>query len=111
MRWIRVHLSIKGIREVEKRNDVSVNVLGATGKEVYILRRSKYESRNKVINLLLIADGERRHYTAIKRLSRLLASGDSRHGHEQHFCINCLRGFPTEISRDKHSYIVKTMKQ
>ena len=77
-------LPIKGIREFEKRNDISVNVLGVdvivntSGIEenkVYPLRRSKYESGRKVVNLLLIADGDvdedskavyRRHYTEIK---------------------------------------------
>ena len=73
-------LPVKGIRELEKRNDISINVLGidvivnASGVEenkVYPLRRSKYESGKKVVNLLLIAEGEvnedskavdRRHY-------------------------------------------------
>ena len=65
----------------------------------------------EVVNLLLIAEGEvdedgkavdRRHYTTIKNLSRLLASSNSRNGQKQHFCMNCLQGFPTKISRDKH---------
>ena len=66
------------------------------------MRGKKYNYQKKVANLLLIADGEHRHYMAIKSLSRLLTSSNSRHGHKQHFCMNCLQGFPTEISRDKH---------
>ena len=52
--------------------------------------------------LFLIADGEHRHYTAIKSLTRLLRSSNSKHEYKQHFCINCLQGFSYEGSRDKH---------
>ena len=46
--------------------------------------------------------GRKKHYTVIKSLSRLLGSSDSKDGHKQHFCINCLQGFHFEESRDKH---------
>ena len=45
---------------------------------------------------------EKRHYMAIKSLSRLLGSSNSKHEHKQHFCLNCLQGFHSEESRDKH---------
>ena len=86
-------LFIKRISKFEKKNDVIVNILGVEEKKVYILRGKKYDYRKKVANLLLIAEGERRHYTAIKSLSRLLASRNSRDGHKQHFCMNCSQGF------------------
>ena len=59
-------LPIKGISEFERGNDVSVNMLGVEGKKVYILRRVKYESGKKVINLLVIDNGEQRHSTALR---------------------------------------------
>ena len=43
-----------------------------------------------------------RHYTAIKSLSRFLGSRNSMHVHKQYFCLNCLQGFHSELSRDKH---------
>ena len=61
---LKFPLPIKGISEFEKRNDVSVNVLGVDviinvlgveENKVYQLRRSKYESGEKVINLLLMS--------------------------------------------------------
>ena len=79
------------------RNDVILNMLGLEGKKVYMLRSSKYESEKKVANLLLIDDGEGRHYTAVKDLSRLLR--------------NCLHGFTSEISRDKHFEYPENTKQ
>ena len=77
-------------------------MLGVEGNKVYLLRRSKYESGKKVAILLLITDGKRRHYTTIKSLLRLLRSTNTKYDGKQHFCLNCLQGFPTEISRDKH---------
>ena len=93
--------SMKGIRELEKKNSIIINVLGAEEKKVYILRGKKYDYRKKVANLLLIADGEHRDNTVIKSLSRLLESSNFSIKRKQHFCMNCLQGFPTEISRDK----------
>ena len=42
------------------------------------------------------------HYTAIKRLSRLPKSSNTKHKCKQHFCRNCLQGFMQESSRDQH---------
>ena len=50
------------------------------------------------INLLLIYEDGINHYTAIKRLLRLLRSSNTK----QHFCMNCLQGSTQELSRDRH---------
>ena len=50
--------STKRISKFEKKNDITVNVLGVEEKKVYIWRGKKYDYRKKVINLLPIADGE-----------------------------------------------------
>ena len=42
------------------------------------------------------------HYVAIKPLSRLLSSKNSKDKGKEYFCMNCLQGFQQEISRDKH---------
>ena len=48
-----------------------------------------------------------RHYTAIKSLSRLLSSKNSKHHGKQYFCNNCLQGFKLESSRNEHySYCI-----
>ena len=39
---------------------------------------------------------------AIKSLSTLLRSRNTRHKRKQHFCLNCFQGFYSELSRDKH---------
>ena len=95
-------MAINKINEFEKNNDIAVIVLGVRGQRVYICRNSKHYDRKNVVNLLLIDDGEKRHYTAIKSFTRPLASNNSKHKHKQHFCLNCLQGFSLEESRDKH---------
>ena len=39
---------------------------------------------------------------AIKSLSRLLSSQNTKHKGKEYFCMNCLQGFNEESSRDKH---------
>ena len=65
-------------------------------------RKSKYDVQKKVVDLQLKDDGEHWHYTAIKDKSRLLASSNSKDEQRQHFCLNCLQGLSTEISRNDH---------
>ena len=90
--------------KVFKRNNVSVNVLTIRGgkEKLYILRKAKLDSHRKMANLLLI-DGEgKKHYATIENLSQLLGSSNSSDRHQQHFCLNCLQGFPSKESRNKH---------
>ncbi|XP_057310074.1 uncharacterized protein LOC130648072 [Hydractinia symbiolongicarpus] len=96
--------SIKDISKFEKNNpDIAVSVLYVMGKKINILRRSEYNiRRNKQVNLLLINDDKKRHYTAVKSLSRLLGSDTLKNTAKMHFCLNCLQAFPTIESRDKH---------
>ena len=42
------------------------------------------------------------HYVVIKSLSRLLSIKNSEHKGKEHFCTNCLQGFHSEISKNKH---------
>ena len=97
-------LLIKKIDKFEKSNaDIAVNVLFSNKKNIYTARRSgcnvKYK---KQVNLLMLVDGENRHYTAIKSISRLLMFLNATHKGAYHFCMNCHKGFWTESARDKH---------
>ena len=63
-------VSIKKIDKFEKNSpDIAVNVLFSNKKIIYTAHRSE---RKKQVNLLMIAEGEKRHYTTIKGISRLL---------------------------------------
>ncbi|GBL87019.1 hypothetical protein AVEN_218727-1 [Araneus ventricosus] len=58
------------IDRFEKMNDVSIIVIGFDG-EVFPLKITA-AGKDRHINLLLISYGEKRHYTLIKNMSRLL---------------------------------------
>ena len=94
-------VSLKQIGKFEAKNNISVNVLGLKGKDIYILRNSN-RSNHREINLLMISENGINHYTAIKSLSRLLWSSNTKHKCEQYFCTSCLQGFLLEASRDEH---------
>ena len=56
----------------------------------------------KQVNLLMIEDGENRHYTATKSTSRLLSKLSGKTRHVYHFSMNCLNSFWTGSARDKY---------
>ena len=95
-------VDLKAIDRFERQNaTISVNVFGYE-REVYPLRISKHKHEN-TINLLLISDDEKQHYCLIKNMSRLLSTQTSKHGHEQHFCLQCLNPFNSKESLQKHN--------
>ena len=99
-------VSIKKIDKFEKNNPgIAVNVLFSKKKSqnIYTVRRSKHNVEcKKQVNLLMIEDGGKRHYTAIKNISRLLSKLNGRTRRPYHYCINCLNVFRTASARDKH---------
>ena len=68
---------IKKIDKFEKNNPgIAVNVLFSKKKNQNIYTASRSERNvkcKKQINLLMIVDGEKRHYTPIKNISRFLS--------------------------------------
>ena len=97
-------VSIKKIDRFGKNNPgIAVNVFFSKKKsQIYTppARRSKRNAKyKKQVNLLMIVDGEKRHYTAIKSISRLLKSLNATHKCAYHFCMNCFHGFRTGPAR------------
>ena len=70
-------VSIKDIGKFETRNNISVNVLAVEGRDIYIHRKGWRMDRE--INLLMVSEDGINHYTAIKSLSRLLKSSNTKH--------------------------------
>ena len=56
---------------------------------------------------MLITEGNIKHYIAIKSLSRLLRSSNTKNEKKQRFCTNCLQGFTEDFSRDEHERYCK----
>ena len=83
-------VSFKDISKFEFRNQISINLLAIEDKEIYICRKGgNYE---RIINLMIIFENNRKHYVAIKSLSRLLSSKNTNHKGKEYFCKNCLQG-------------------
>ena len=97
-------LEIQKIGKFERNNPgIAVNVLFKRKKSIYTARRSELNGkRSNQVNLLMIVDRENRHFTAIKNISRLFKSLNANHKGAYHFCMNCLNGFRTASTRDKH---------
>ena len=101
---IEFPVSTKNIRNFEITNRISINIPAEENSKIYILRKahSAGEAYERVANLMLISNENIKYYVAIKSLSRLLSSRNSKHKETNHFCMNCLHGYPMELSRDEH---------
>ena len=91
---------LRDINKFESRNEIGVNILAVEDRKIYICRKGK--DYDRVANLMLITEGNKKHYIAIKSLSRLLSSQNSKNTGIKHFCTNFLHGFTSEISRNEH---------
>ena len=96
-------MDVKDIKKFEKLNPElpSILVLSSEGKSFQILKAAK-DSKNS-INLFLIKDGDRSHYTLIKNLSRLIRSSLTSNTKGGFFiCTRCLCHFNVERVFDSH---------
>ena len=87
-------VSFRTIKRSESQNQISTNVLAVEDRQIYICRKGV--DYDHVVNLMLITENNRKHYVAIKSLSRLLSKQNSKHKEAQHFCMNCIQGFKEE---------------
>ena len=104
MEGIQYPVSFRGIDRFESQNpEISITVLGYNKDErVNTLKVSKYTGSKHDIVLLLIKDGEKSHYCLVKNTSALLASQINNHKGTSNICLNCMNGFKSKDSLDKH---------
>ena len=64
--WDRIGfpVSFRDIKRFESRNEITINILAVEDKKVYIFRKGKEYTRSA--NLMLITDGNKKHYVTIK---------------------------------------------
>ena len=96
-------MGVKDIEKFEKLNPElpGILVLSSEGKSFQILKSAK-DSKNS-INLFLIKDGDRSHYTLIKNLSRLIRSSLTKNKKGGFFiCTRCLCHFNVESVFESH---------
>ena len=101
--------SHKKDRNESEKNDktIALNILYITHntEEVRHAYKSKYNSEceNQAV-LLMITDGEKWHYLAVKKLSALLRRKTSKHDGD-FYCLNCFHSYATENKFENHKNI------
>ena len=104
MQGIQYPVGFRGIDRFESQNpEISITVLGYNKDErVNTLKVSKYTGCKHDIVLLLIKDGEKSHYCLVKNTSALLASQINNHKGTSNISLNCINGFKSKDSLNKH---------
>ena len=77
---IEFPVSFKDINKFERNKEIGVNILAIENKKTYTCRKGK--DYDRILNLLLMTDVEnpnKKHYVAVKSLSRLLSKQNSKH--------------------------------
>ena len=92
---------INQMRKVETQNNIAINVFGWKKGCVIVHQLSKQPSEIPRINLMLVEEHNRIHYTWIKNLNRLLHD-QTKHNERKHFCERCLHGYTRADLLDQH---------
>ena len=93
-------VAAKHYGKIEEQNSININVFGYEIEQFYPIHVSKHENE-KVLNLLLITQGERQHYVFIKDFNKMMYN-KTKHQHRKHFCMFCLQCFSTDEILAKH---------
>ena len=95
----------KDWKKFELNNEsIALNVLYVPHKtrKIRLAYKSKYNlTRENQIILLMITDGEKWHYLAVKSLSALLNGITSNH-HGDFYSLNCFRAYTTKNKLESH---------
>ena len=74
-------------------------------KEIKHSYKSKYNlNRENPVILLMITDGEKWHYLAVKSLSALFRGITSNH-QEDFYCLNCFHSYSTKEKLKNHKKV------
>jgi len=80
-------MKVRDVLKFENLNDqISVSVLVYENQQLIPLYSSPYRNRQHTIQLLLLSDGEKRHYALNKNLSHLVAE-KTKHDGVTHVCM------------------------
>ena len=98
----------KDWKKFEQNNEsIALNVLYVSHgtKKISLAYKSKHNlNREEKVILLMITDGEKSHYTAVKRLSGLLR-GIKSINNGDFYCLNCFHTFRTKTKLEVHQKI------
>ena len=97
---IEFPVHVKQYNKIEKKNNIRVNVFGYEEKQPYVIYISK-EKFNSCLNLLLLTEGEVKHYCLIKDFNKFMYN-KTKHKGRKHFCMYCLQCLSSKEHLEKH---------
>ena len=101
---IHYPVALKDVSKFEKLNpDIAISVYAYDENySVGPLRISEHVDRPYRIKLLLISDGNKKHYCLIENFSKLVSSQASKHKGKVYVCERCINTFTTENALKEH---------
>ena len=97
---IEFPVTVKQINKIEKQNNICINLFGYEEKQKFPIYISK-EKYQDHMELLLITEGENKHYVLIKDFNKFIFR-QNKHEHKKHFCMYCLQCFSREDVLTEH---------
>ena len=97
---IEFPVTVKQINKIEKQNNICINLFGYEEKQKFPIYISK-EKYQDHMELLLITEGENKHYVLIKDFNKFMFR-QTKHEHKKHFCMYCLQCFSREDVLTEH---------
>ena len=97
---IEFPVTVKQINKIEKQNNICINLFGYEEKQKFPIFISK-EKFTDHMELLLITEGENKHYVLIKDFNKFMFR-QTKHEHRKHFCMYCLQCFSREDVLTEH---------
>ena len=97
---IKFPVTTKQYKKIEMQNSININVFGYEAKQPFPIYISK-EKYQEHIELLLITEGENKHYVLIKDFNKFMFN-QTKHEHRKHFCMHCLQCFSREDVLTEH---------
>ena len=101
---IEFPVTVKQISKIEKQNNICINLFGYEKKQKFPIYISK-EKYQDHMELLLITEGENKHYVLIKDFNKFMFR-QTKHEHKKHFCMYCLQCFSREDVLTEHKKTV-----
>ena len=97
---IEFPVTVKQINKIEKQNNICINLFGYEEKQKFPIYISK-EKYQDHMELLLIIEGENKHYVLIKDFNKFMFN-QTKHEHRKYFCMYCLQCFTREDILTEH---------
>ena len=97
---IEFPVTVKQINKIEKQNNICINLFGYEEKQKFPIYISK-EKYQDHMELLLITEGENKHYVLIKDFNKFMFR-QTKHEHRKYFCMYCLQCFSKEDVLTEH---------